>query len=284
MLWPSSAFLLTSWIIARLMYKVRKQADEALSSVSYRVIEAEEQERHRIAGDLHEDIGQRLTLLAIEMEQIQTDTANPAVDLPSRMDAVRKQTLENIDRCQRLGTRVVLPKTAISWHLSGHEQLLKRLRQRRRVEIDFRSDRLPSVVPPDVALCLIRVLQEAPHNGVKHSGVRQFDVQLNGTSNEIHLTVSDCGLGFDPATAKTGRVLGLNRMQERLKRSLSIDSQPKRGTTIHARIPLQVAILHWRPDRHSGVAAKSFHRESLYFAGAVQKYFWFGTLWKLPRP
>jgi len=78
-----------------------------------------------------------------------------------------------------------------------------------------------------------RVLQEALHNAGEHSGVRHFDVQLSGTSKEIHLTVSDCGVGFDLATAKTGRGLGLNRMQDRLKLvkgSLSIDSQPKRGT------------------------------------------------------
>lgn len=84
------------------------------------------------------------------------------------------------------------------------------------------------------------MLQKALHNAVNHNGVHQFDVQLSGTSNEIHLTVSDCGKGFDPATAKTGRGLGLNRMQERLKLvkgSLSILSEPRRGTTIHARVP-----------------------------------------------
>src|ERR1700751_1600667 len=64
------AFLTTALIIARLMSTVRKQAEEALSSVSYRVIEAEEQERQRIAKDLHENIGQRVTLLVIEIEQL----------------------------------------------------------------------------------------------------------------------------------------------------------------------------------------------------------------------
>ena len=82
------------------------------------------------------------------------------------------------------------------------------------------------------------MLQKALHNAVNHNGVHQFDVQLSGTSNEIHLTVSDCGKGFDPATAKTGRGLGLNRMQERLKLvkgSLSILSEPRSGTTPRSR-------------------------------------------------
>jgi signal transduction histidine kinase len=96
------------------------------------------------------------------------------------------------------------------------------------------------VLVSDVALCLFRVLQEALHNAGKHSGERQFDVQLSGTSNEIHLRVSDCGVGFSLATARTGRELGLNGMQDRprlLKGSLSIDSLPKRRTTLHARVP-----------------------------------------------
>ena len=64
------AFLITSLVIARLMSTVRKQAEEALSSVSHRVIEAEEQERHRMAAELHEDIRQRLTLLALGIEPL----------------------------------------------------------------------------------------------------------------------------------------------------------------------------------------------------------------------
>jgi signal transduction histidine kinase len=108
-------------------------------------------------------------------------------------------------------------------------------------EIDFKSDGLPTHLQPDITLCLFRVLQEAVHNAVQHSGVRQFDVRLWATSDEIHLTVSDCGAGFDLDTASKAGGLGLHRMQERLKLvkgSVSIDSQPKRGTTIHARVPL----------------------------------------------
>ena len=77
--------------------------------------------------------------------------------------------------------------------------------KRKGVEIDFRSDGLPSRIPQDTTLCLFRVLQEALHNAEKYSGVRQFDGRLWGTSDEIHLTVSDCGVGFDLETAKEGR-------------------------------------------------------------------------------
>ena len=88
------AFLTTSLVITRLVSRVRKLADEALSSVSHKVIEAEEQERQRIARDLHEDIGQRLALLAIEIEQIKLASLNPTADMTSRIDGVLKRQLE----------------------------------------------------------------------------------------------------------------------------------------------------------------------------------------------
>ena len=113
--------------------------------------------------------------------------------------------------------------------------------EQQKVEIDFKTHDLPSTLSPDISLGLFRVLQEALHNSAKHSGVRHFEVRLWGTSDEIHLTVSDSGAGFDREAAKESRGLGLVSMEERLKLldgTFSIESQPKRGTTIHARAPL----------------------------------------------
>jgi signal transduction histidine kinase len=108
--------------------------------------------------------------------------------------------------------------------------LCREFGQQNGVEVDFKSDFLLSVVPPRTSLCLFRVLQEALRNAVKHSGARKFDVQLKETADEIHLE-----------TVKASKGLGLNHMAERLKLvkgSLSIDSQPMRGTAIRARVPL----------------------------------------------
>jgi signal transduction histidine kinase len=110
-----------------------------------------------------------------------------------------------------------------------------------KAKIDFKNHDLPGTLAPDVSLCLFRVLQEALHNSAKHSGVRHVEVQLWGTSDEVHLTVSDAGAGFDSAAAERGQGLGLISMEERLKLlkgTLSINSRPMRGTTIHARVPL----------------------------------------------
>jgi signal transduction histidine kinase len=235
-----TVFLITSLVITRLVSRVRKQAEEALSSVSYRVIEAEEQERQRIAKDLHENIGQRLIMLSLQIEKLQRDSLN-AADAHSRLDALLKQSTEILSDVKASAHELYSPRLEYLGLAGVMRSFCRDLGEQKKVEIDFKSDGIPRHVPPDITLCLYRVLQEAVHNAVQHSGVRQFDVRLWATSDEIHLTVSDCGAGFDLETARKSRGLGLNRMEERLKLvkgSLSIDSQPKRGTTIHGLVPL----------------------------------------------
>jgi signal transduction histidine kinase len=237
------AFFITSLIIARLMSTVRKQAEDALSSVSSKVIEAEEQERQRIAKELHEGIGQRMTMLALQIEQLNSDSPN-VVDVPSPIDPVLDEALEILTDVKTLAHELYSPRLEYIGIAGVMSSFCRDLAQQRKVEIDFKSLGLPSPLPPDISLCLYRVLQEAVHNAMKHSGVKHIDVQLNGTSNEIRLTVRDRGAGFDIETAKMSRGLGLNHMQERLKLvkgSLSIDSQPNRGTTIYARVPLSAS-------------------------------------------
>jgi signal transduction histidine kinase len=234
------AFLTVSLVITRLVSRVHKLAEKALSSVSHRVIDAEEQERQRIAKDLHEDIGQRLALLAIEIEQLKTDSPNQSLEVRNRMDAVWMQTLVLLTDVKTSAHELHSPRLEYLGLAEVMRSFCSEFGERKRVEIDFSSHGLPGLVPPDISLCLFRVLQEALHNAVKHSGIRRFDVELQGTSGEIHLTVSEEGAGFNLEAARKGSGLGLNRMQERLKLVkgiLFIDSQPKRGTTIRARVP-----------------------------------------------
>jgi signal transduction histidine kinase len=109
------------------------------------------------------------------------------------------------------------------------------------MEIDFSTD-VAHPLPFEIGLCLFRVLQEALHNAVKHSKVKQADVQLAESSNELLLTISDLGVGFDHEEAKRGRGLGLTSMQERVRLvngTISIDSKRMGGTTIHVRVPFK---------------------------------------------
>jgi len=111
-----------------------------------------------------------------------------------------------------------------------------------KVEVEFNHSDIPRTVPNEIAIRLFRVLQEALQNAVKHSGARQFHVELRGTSGEICLTVSDPGVGFDWHGALDRQGLGLISMNERLQfvnGEFSIESEHGQGTTIHARVRLR---------------------------------------------
>jgi PAS domain S-box-containing protein len=219
----------------------RKLAEAALVDVNRRLIEAQEQERARIARDLHDDIGQRLALLAVQLEQLQQNPRN-LPEIRSLMGQLQEQASEIAADIQSLSHELHSSKLEHLGLAGSLRGLCREFGEQQKVEIDFKAHDLPGPVSPDISLCLFRVLQEALHNSLKHSGVRHFEVRLWGTSSETHLTISDSGAGFDPEAAKTSRGLGLISMEERLKLlkgTLSIESQLKRGTTIHARIPFR---------------------------------------------
>jgi PAS domain S-box-containing protein len=218
----------------------RKQAEEALSSLKRRAIEAEERERNRIAKDLHEDIGQRLALLAIEIEQLNTEAPNQSLETRSRMDAVWSQTLHILTDVKASAHELHSPRLEYLGIAEVMKCFCKEFGERKKVEIDFSSRGLPSLIQQDVSICLFRVLQEGLYNGVQHSGVQRFEVRVWGMADEIHLTVSDSGNGFDLEVARVSQGLGLVRIEERLKLvkgTFLIESQPKRGATIHAIVP-----------------------------------------------
>jgi PAS domain S-box-containing protein len=218
----------------------RKLAEAALANVNGRLIETQEQERTRIGRELHDDIGQRLALLAIQLQLLQEDSL-VLPEVRSRMDELKKETSQIANDVQSLSHELHSAKLQYLGLAAAMRGFCREFAEQRKAEVDFTSHDLPSPLSPETSLCLFRVLQEALHNSAKHSGVRHFEVRLWGTSGEIQLTVKDSGAGFDREAAKTSRGLGLISMEERLKLvdgTLSINSQPKGGTTIHARVPL----------------------------------------------
>ena len=221
----------------------RKLAEEALSSVNGRLIEAQESERARIARDLHDDIGQRLALLALALQQLKGLLPDSSGDeAQGCLDALQKQTAEIIADLQALSHELHPPRLLHVGVVPAMRSFCGELSGQKSAEIDFREENVPASVPPDVSLCLFRVLQEALHNAVRHSGVRHFDVHLRGTGDAIDLTVRDEGVGFEVDAANRGRGLGLTSMKERLKLvggELFIESQSTRGTTVLARAPVR---------------------------------------------
>jgi PAS domain S-box-containing protein len=219
-----------------------KLAQEALADVGRKLIEAHEEERTWIARELHDDVSQRIALLAIELEQWNQQLPASAVKIHNHIHHARERLLEVSKDIQALSHRLHSSKLEYLGIVAAANSFCKELSEQQKVEIDFSHTGIPHSLPKEISLCLFRVLQEALQNAVKHSAERHFKVELQGTSGEIQLTVNDLGVGFDQQDAINQRGLGLISMQERLRLvggELSINSQPKRGTTIHARVPLR---------------------------------------------
>jgi PAS domain S-box-containing protein len=216
----------------------RKHAEEVLSSVSRRLLEAQEAERARIARDLHDDIGQRLALLSIALQQV---SSAPATELRGSIDILRRQASGIAGDVQALSHELHSSKLQLLGIVAAIRGFCSEISARQKVEVDFSHQDVPETVRPDIALCLFRVLQEALQNAVRHSSTVRFMVNLRGTPQGISLTVRDGGRGFDPESVSQDGGLGLTSMRERLKLvagELSIESQPASGTTIVARVPL----------------------------------------------
>lgn len=238
-----AAFLITSLVAARLMTRLRRMAQEALD---WRLVDAEERERARIARDLHDDVSQRMALLMAQFQQFRADVPNPTVEVQTTLDDLLQQIDELSTDIQALAQSLHSPKLEYLGLVKTMKSFCEEFGQQHSLEIDFNGHghEVPSSLPLDVSLSLYRVLQEALRNAAKHSRTRRFDVDLFETSEAIHLTVRDSGLGFNMDAAMNGRGLGLISMQERIKLvkgEFLIDSQIKGGTTIHAK----VSTLRW---------------------------------------
>ena len=215
------------------------RAEQALSSLSHKLIHAQEQERARIARELHDDIGQRLALLAIDLTEL--SVAAPGLSHGRQTIKLKAQAVEIATDVQALAHELHSSKLEALGIATAMSAFCHEFAEQKRVDVDFAAHDVPEQLSSDISLCLFRVLQEALHNAAKHSDVEHFDVVLWGARDDIHLVITDPGKGFDLAAAKAaGRGLGLVSMGERLKLvngDLSIETQPRHGTRIHARAP-----------------------------------------------
>jgi PAS domain S-box-containing protein len=218
----------------------QKLAEEALSTVSQRLIEAHEEESTRIARELHDDINQRLALVNVRLGYLKPGPAS-ATDLEREIGEVSREIVDLTSDIQALSHRLHPAKLELLGLEASAAGFCEEMSSRHGLAIDVHFENIPKTLPREISLCLYRVMQEALQNVVKHSESRQARVSLNGRSNAIDLTVTDSGTGFDPLEAMRGPGLGLTSMKERLKAiggQLSIHSQRGHGTTIHAVAPL----------------------------------------------
>ena len=219
---------------------LRKQAEDALSELTRRLIEAQEQERTRIARELHDDVSQQLALLAVELDQWdQVSSSDP--QLHGRIEKTKRRITEIGRDVQSVSHELHSSKLEYLGLVAAAKSFAKEISDANKININFKEDGVPRIFPNEVSLSLFRVLQQALHNAVEHSGATQLEVRLWERSNELHLRVKDFGKGFNVSAVMQGAGLGLTSMRERVrlvKGNITIVSKLLRGTTIHVRVPL----------------------------------------------
>ena len=218
----------------------QKQAEAALTGLNRKLILAQEQERSRLARELHDDIGQRLALLSFGL----TGVAQGLTDSPQFRDQVlelEKQSTTIAADLQALSHGLHSSKLELLGLGTAMRSFCEEFSRQQQVRVHFKVHDLAESLPHYISLSLFRVLQEALHNSAKHSGAEHVEVDLWGLHGVVHLRVRDHGVGFNVEASKLGQGLGLASMEERLKLvdgELAIESQPNRGTTIDARVRL----------------------------------------------
>ena len=216
----------------------QKLAQEALERIGGKLIEAQEEERSRIARELHDDICQRLALLSMELEQANRGSNSGR---SPKLDEIRRHCAEIAVDVQALSHKLHSSKLEYLGLAPAIRSYCREFSQQHDVNVQFADENVPNFLPRDISLSLFRVTQEALQNALKHSGTRQFFVSLRSSEKDIQLEVSDRGAGFDVEGAKLDRGLGLVSMQERahlVHGSFTIESTEDQGTRILVRVPL----------------------------------------------
>jgi signal transduction histidine kinase len=214
-----------------------RRTQELLRRTSGSLIEAQEQERHRIARELHDDLGQALALTSVTLDgliQESGESLKPALtDLSSQISAI-SDTAREISHG--------LYPTQLEY--LGLAKALKRLcdecRSGKNISIHLTMGNLPDQLQPSISLSLYRIAQETMHNIITHSRAKNVQVELGADDTQISLRIIDDGVGFDPGHEEAG--LGLESMRHRVRAVggfIDISSSPNSGTRIEVQVPFR---------------------------------------------
>jgi PAS domain S-box-containing protein len=225
-----------------------KRGEEALRNsqrelrvLTGRLLQAQETERSRIARELHDDLGQSLALLSVEMDLLRQKPSESAAQFGGRMQELSARVKQLSSSVHDLSHELHPSKLEQLGLVAAVRALCKELTQAHGVPIDFTARPVPNKIPEETALCLYRIVQEALRNVIKHSGAHQASVQLQQSADTLCLQIADDGTGFDLQRVPCRGGLGLVSMRERLYLvggQIAIHSQPSGGTRIDVRVPL----------------------------------------------
>jgi PAS domain S-box-containing protein len=214
---------------------------EQLQDLTAKLFSAQDEERRRIARELHDDFSQRIGALVLDIATIEKLPADTPDMISRALGPVRIQLEQLADDLHGLAYKLHPSLLNHAGLKPAIEEHIHKVGQNNGLRIVFKVHDAPDTIPHEISMCLFRILQESLHNIVKHANATEVLIRLSGTTKGIGLSVMDNGTGFDPAD-KTGhhRGLGLLSMEERVRYLdgfLRIHSRPADGTKVCAWIP-----------------------------------------------
>lgn len=214
---------------------------QELRDLAARLLTVQEEERRRISRDLHDDINQRLAMLIVQAESLESNLPPSADDCSKELRSIQDRLTELSDDVRHLAYQFhpsILDDLGLTVAL---QRLLDECAVRANLHGSFEASPTPLTVPQTVATCLYRIAQESLANVMKHAQAHTVTVSLATTEEAITLTVQDDGVGFDTQQlADSHRGLGLISMAERLRLvhgTVAIDSTPHQGTRLYVKVP-----------------------------------------------
>jgi len=213
-----------------------------LEALSARLVDAQESERRSISRELHDEVGQSLGALLVEVGRLEATIPTGAAQLKDHVDKIKsvaETTVETVRNIALLLRPSMLDDLGL---IAALEWQGREVSRRSETEVEIQSVDVSETIPDEHKICIYRLVQEALNNAARHSAAENAKVTVEQRANKILVSVSDDGRGFDPQRA---RGLGLLGMEERVKRlggKLTINSKPGSGTTVRAEFPLPTAM------------------------------------------
>jgi signal transduction histidine kinase len=216
-----------------------QRSEASLQTLASRLIQAREEEQRRIAEELHDDLGQRVTLLAVGLEELRNRLAEAGQDSSELASDLHRKADELATDIHNLSRHLYSQNLEFLGLHSALRRICENISVQQHISATLHAEELPTNLPLGLELCIFRVAQEALNNLIKHSHSSKAFVELTSGGDTIVLRVKDLGIGFDSATANRG--IGLSTMRERLRKfggELFVESIPGKGTAIIAKVNL----------------------------------------------
>lgn len=224
----------------RLAQDELQQSQATLQKLSGRLIEAQEQERRHIAREIHDDISQKLALLANGLYQV-ARSSEGSDELQHQLAPLLTHVSDIAQALHALSHRLHSSKLETLGLVPAMRGFCREFAAQHGLEVDFSSAEIPDELSRYISLCLFRVLQEGLSNAAKHSGTAHVEVRLERGDGVVRLGIRDSGSGFNPSSAMRGSGIGLMSMKERVglvKGTIAITSELGSGTEIHVSVPI----------------------------------------------